>query len=514
MIERQTNNRTIVKNTFFLYFRMMFTMLVTLYTSRVILQMLGVNDYGIYQTVGGVAVILSFISTALSSGSSRFLTYELGKKDEDKLRRTFSTVLAMHLILAFFIFLLAETIGLWFVYNKLQIPTERMGAAVFAYHFSILTVLAMFFQVPFNASIISHEKMNVYAYLSIIETVLKLLIVYLLAISDWDKLKLYAIFLCTLQIGITWFYRNYCTRNFVEIRSKCSIDRAIIKDVLNYSGWNLWSSASIALNNQGATILINVFFSPAIVTARAIANQVNMAANQFVQNFRIAVNPQIVKRYAAEDYQGSKDLLCSSTKYSYFMMLALCLPICLVTEPLLRLWLGIVPDYTVIFLQLTLVTSLFQVFDTSFYTALYAKGRIKENALISPLIGFLVFPIVYLLFKSGYTPVVLAWALLACYVLLGLVVKPILIIKIVGYTWRDTMKVFMPCFKVTILAIPLPLVIYVFGNKLGLNEIYYNLTLILVSLFCVILSVWIIGINKEMKSKLFSSILKKIRSKK
>ena len=209
MIERQTNNRTIVKNTFFLYFRMMFTMLVTLYTSRVILQMLGVNDYGIYQTVGGVAVILSFISTALSSGSSRFLTYELGKKDEDKLRRTFSTVLAMHLILAFFIFLLAETIGLWFVYNKLRIPTERMGAAVFAYHFSILTVLAMFFQVPFNASIISHERMNVYAYLSIIETVLKLLIVYLLAISDWDKLKLYAIFLCTLQIGITWFYRNY-----------------------------------------------------------------------------------------------------------------------------------------------------------------------------------------------------------------------------------------------------------------------------------------------------------------
>ena len=163
---------------------------------------------------------------------------------------------------------------------------------------------------------------------------------------------------------------------------------------------------------------------------------------------------------------------------------------------------------------MTLVTSLFQVFDTSFYTALYAKGRIKENALISPLIGFLVFPIVYLLFKSGYTPVVLAWALLACYVLLGLVVKPILIIKIVGYTWRDIMKVFMPCFKVTILAIPLPLVIYVFGNKLGLNEIYYNLTLILVSLFCVILSVWIIGINKEMKSKLFSLILKKIRSKK
>ena len=473
--------------------------------------MLGVIDYGIYQTVGGVAVMLSFISTGLGAGSSRFITYELGKGDKDKLGRTFSTVLSMYIILALILVLLAETIGLWFVYNKLQIPTERMGAAIFVYHFSILTVLAMFFQVPFNASIISHEKMNVYAYLSIVETVLKLLIVYLLATSDWDKLKLYAILLCVLQIGMTWFYHYYCTRNFVETRCKCSIDRAIIKDVLSYSGWNLWSSASIALNNQGATILINIFFSPAVVAARAIANQVNMAANQFVQNFRIAVNPQIVKKYAAEDYKGSKDLLFSSTKYSYYMMLALCLPVCLVTEPLLRLWLGIVPEYTVVFLQLALVTSLFQVFDTSFYTALYAKGRIRENALISPMIGFLVFPIVFLLFRNGYTPVVLAWALLVCYVLLGLIVKPILIIKIVGYTWRDVMLVFTPCFKVTILAIPLPLIFYVFGNKWGLNEFIYNLTLVVVSLSCVILSVWMIGINQEIKSELLSLIVKKNR---
>lgn len=507
----QTNNKTIAKNTFFLYFRMMFTMLIALYTSRVILQMLGVDDYGIYQTVGGVAVMLSFVSSSLSAGSSRFLTYELGKGDKDKLERTFSTVLVMHIVLALMIVLLAETVGLWFVYNRLQIPTERIDAAVFAYHFSILTVLATFLQVPFNASIISHERMNIYAYLSIVEVILKLLIVYLLAISDWDRLKLYAILLCSLQVGITWFYRYYCIHHFEETRGKCSVDRSIIKDVLNYSGWNLWASASIALNNQGATILISVFFSPAVVAARAIVNQVNMATNQFVQNFRTAVNPQIVKRYAAEDYQGSKDLLLSSTKYSYYMMLALCLPICLVTEPLLKLWLKIVPDYTVIFLQLALITSLFQVFDTSFYTALYANGRIRENALISPTIGFLVFPIVYLLFKSGYTPVALAWALLTCYALLGLVVKPILIIKIVGYTWRDIMRVFRPCFNVTLLATPVPLTIYVLGNEWGLNEILYNLILVVLSLLCVALSVWMIGINQETKTKLLSIIIKKIR---
>lgn len=506
----QTNNRIIAKNTFFLYFRMMFTMLITLYTSRVILQMLGVDDYGIYQTVGGVAVMLSFISSSLSAGSSRFLTYELGKGEGDKLKRTFSTLLVMHIGLALMIVLLAETVGLWFVYNKLQIPAERIGAAVFAYHFSILTVLATFLQVPFNASIISHEKMSIYAYLSIVEVILKLLIVYLLAISDWDRLKLYAILLCALQVGIMWFYRYYCIRHFAETRCKFSIDKSIIKEVLNYSGWNLWSSASIALNNQGATILINVFFSPAVVTARAIANQVNMAANQFVQNFRTAVNPQIVKRYAAEDYQGSKNLLLGSTKYSYYMMLALCLPICLVTEPLLKLWLGIVPDYTAVFLQLTLVTSLFQVFDTSFYTALYAKGQIRENALISPVIGFLVFPLVYLLFENGYTPVVLAWALLVCYALLGLVVKPILVIKIVGYTWKEIMNVFIPCIKVTLLSILLPLIIYSYRTTWFSSEVVCSLILVFISVFCVLLSVWFLGINHETRKKLLLIIIRKI----
>lgn len=507
----QSNNKTIAKNTLFLYFRMLFTMLVSLYTSRVVLQVLGVNDYGIYQTVGGVVAMLSFLNGALSSGSSRFLTFELGKEDTKKLKETFSTTLFIHIILALLIAIVAETAGLWFVCNKLLIAPERLVAAVFAYHLSILTAVITITQVPYTASIISHEKLDIYAYMSIVEVSLKLGIVYLLTISTWDKLKMYATLLCFVQIGIALFYRYYCTRRFMETRFHWKIDKGIAKNVLGYSGWNLWANTSIALNNQGTIILLNMFFSPTVVAARAIANQVNMAANQFVQNFRTAANPQIVKRYAAGDFDGSKRLLLESTKYSYYLMLMLCLPICLVTEPLLELWLNVIPDYTTIFLQLTIITSLFQVFDTSFYTALYAKGQIRENAMISPTLGFLSFPIVYMMFRYGCSPVSLAWVMLVLYALLGLVVKPLLLIKIVGYTWKDIFTVFYSCFRVTIICVPFPVVLYCFREKLFHSITVQFIILILVSALSVCTSVWCIGINQSIRVKILKTIKSKLR---
>lgn len=312
MHEQNAGNKTIAKNTLFLYFRMLFTMFVSLYTSRVILRVLGVDDYGTYQTVGGVVAMISFLNGALSSGSSRFLTFELGRGDETRLRKTFSTTLLMHCFLALALAVVAETIGLWFVYNKLVISPDRMDAAVFAYHLSILASVITITQVPYTASIISHERMGIYAYMSIVEVTLKLAIVYLLNIINWDKLEMYAALLCVTQIGIALFYRYYCTRRFPETHFTWHMDCAIVKNVLSYSGWNFWANASVALKNQGTLILLNMFFSPAVVAARAIANQVNMAANQFVQNFRTAANPQIVKRYAAGDFDGSKKLLLES----------------------------------------------------------------------------------------------------------------------------------------------------------------------------------------------------------
>lgn len=501
-----SSSKTIVQNTLFLYIRMMFIMLVALYTSRVVLQILGVNDYGIYQTVGGVVLLLSFLNGALSAGSSRFLTYELGRGDFDKLQKTFSTVLTIHIVLAALILVVAETVGLWFVYNKLVIDPQRIGAAVFAYHLSILTAMITITQIPYNASIISHERMSIYAWLGIIEVSLKLGIVYLLTISDWDKLKVYALLLCIVQVSIALFYRCYCIRHFEETRYRWNFDKTIMKQVLEYSGWNTFANMSAAFTTQGAVILINMFFTPAVVTARAIADQVNMAANQFVQNFRTAVNPQIVKLYAAEDYEASKQLLLSSTKYSYYMMLILCMPICLSAEPLLKLWLGTVPEYTVIFLQIAVVTSLFQVFDSCFYTALYAKGQIRENALISPTVLFLAFPIVYILFRLGCSPESLAWVLLCCYATLGLIVKPILLVKIVGYKKREIVRVFIPCLKVTLVAVPIPYLLYCYRDMLFSNGFMHLLLLSLSCVICILLSVWYIGLDSEVRRKVVQTV--------
>lgn len=513
MAEPQSNNKTIAKNTLFLYFRMMFTMVVGLFTSRVILQVLGVEDFGIYQTVGGVVGMLQFVNGALSTGSSRFLTYEMGTGNFDKLKRTFSSVLTAHLLLALIIVIVAETAGLWFVYNKLVIPAERMDAAVFAYHLSILTSVFQITQVPYNASIISHEKMGIYAYVSIAEVILKLAIVYALYIGGWDKLMLYSLLLCLINICIVIFYRIYCTRKFEETRYKPMWDKEIMKGVLSYSGWNIFANTSIALNNQGAVILINMFFAPGVVAARAIANQVNMAANQFIHNFRTAANPQIVKRYAAGDFEGSKSLLLSSTKFSYYLMLILSLPICLVADPFLQLWLGQVPEYSVIFLQLAIVTSLFQVFDTSFYTALYAKGRIRENAMISPTLGFLAFPVSFILFYLGCSPVSLAVVLLFVYAILGLVVKPVLIIKIVDYTWSDIQKVFYPCFLVSIVSSIVPVSFYFYRDSLFSNIIFQFVGLTAISVISVASTVWFIGIDNGMKERLLMAIKNKLKHK-
>lgn len=503
----QTNNKTIARNTVFLYFRMLFTMVVSLYTSRVILQVLGVDDYGIYQVVGGVVGMLAFLNGALSTGSSRFLTFELGAGHFEKLRRTFSTTLTIHVIIALIIILLAETVGLWFVYHKLVIPADRMEGALWAYHLSILTAAITITQVPYNASIISHEKMSVYAFMSIIEVLAKLGVVYLLGIGSIDKLKLYAILLCVLQVSIALFYRFYCISKFKETHYKFIIDKEILKSIASFSGWSLFANLSYALNTQGTAIITNIFFGPAVVTARAISIQVSMAASQFVNNFRMAVNPQIVKRYAMEDYNGSKKLLLESTKYSFYLMYLLGLPILLVAEPLLKFWLGIVPEYTVIFLQLIIVQSLFQVFDTSFYTALYAKGELKLNALISPTLGFIQFPIVYFLFKLGYSPVVLSWVSLVVVVLLGLVVKPMLACKVVNYTCKDIFSVFIPCLKVTIASLPLSILGYYLIDPFSIVGF---LSIVFISILSVTVAVYLLGLNKDMRKKILTIIKSKV----
>ena len=503
-----STNKTIAKNTVFLYFRMIFTMIVSLYTSRVILQTLGVEDYGIYQSVGGIVGFLSFINSALSSGSSRFLTYELGIGDFEKLKRTFSTTLTIHIAIALLVVIVAETFGIWFLHHKLVIPVERMDAAVYTFHISILTSVFTLTQVPYNASIIAHEKMSVFAYMSILDCLAKLGIVYLLSIVGYDKLKLYATLLFILQVGLMCIYRLYCSRHFKETVYRFVFDRAIFKEISGFSGWSLFASSSIALNSQGILILLNMFFEPAVVVARSISIQVNMAASQFVDNFRTATNPQIVKKLAAGDTIGSKNLLLASTKYSYYMMFIICLPACLLAHPLLKVWLGVVPDYTVIFLQIIVIQSLFQVFDTSFHIALYAKGRLRENALISPTLGFISFPVIYFLFKAGYSPVALSWASLLTYAVLGLIVKPILVVKIANYYWKDVWSVFKTCLLVTIAALPIPVFLY---YTIGVDSIIRSVSIGLTTVIIIILSVYWLGIDVSTKHRFWFYVKRRLQ---
>lgn len=502
-----SSNKTIAKNTIFLYFRMMLTMIISLYTSRVVLQVLGVDDYGIYQAVGGIVGFLSFINNALSVGSSRFITFGLGEGNVQKLKNIFSTTLIAHICLAIVIVILAETVGLWFLYNKLAIPHDRLNAAEFVLHLSIITSFFSLTQVPYGACIIAHEKMGIYAYVSIIEASLKLLIVYLLANTNYDKLKLYALLLCVIEVGIVLFYNIYCSRNFEESKFRLIFDKKIFKEIAGFSGWSLFASTSIALNSQGILILLNMFFSPAVVAARAISLQVNSAANLFVTNFQVAANPQIVKLYASGKYEESKKILLQTTKFSFYLMLLLSLPICLGAKQLLAIWLKNVPEYTVIFLQLVVIQSLFCVFDTSFYRALYAKGRLKENALISPIIGFIQFPIVYFLFRLGCSPVVLSWASLIMYALLGVVVKPILVIKIADYKWKDVFSVFSPCFKVIVCALPIPLFFY---YKFGNDSVSFFVLIVCTSTMSVAIASWFVGLEKEMRTMLLDSVRKRL----
>jgi len=506
-MKTQSGNKTIAKNTVFLYVRMLFVMLVTLYTSRVILQVLGIDDYGLYQTVGGVVGFLSFISNALATATSRFITFVLGRGGEKDLTNTFSTTLTTHILIGLGVALLAETMGLWYVYNKMVIPEERFDVALVVFHFSIITAFISIIQIPFNAQVIAHEKMSVFAYIGIYEAVSKLGIVYLISIGNWDKLIVYALLLFLVSLSMFIFYVLYCKNYFLETSFRLGIDKKLFKEIFCFSGWSLFANGAIALSNQGILLLLNLFFAPAVVTARSISLQVSNVAGQFVQNFRTAANPQIVKRFAAGDLQGSKNLLLDSTKYSYYLMLIIALPLFLLSEPLLNLWLVEVPEYTVVFLQIVVVQSLFQVFDSSFYTALYAKGRIRENALLSPTIIFICFPIVYLLFRFGASPVALSWAYLISYALLGMIIKPILINKIADYNWHEIYSVYKVCLFVSLTALPVPLYLY---YSFGVNTFGGGMMVLVVSLLSVVVSVWMLGLSKDMRQRLLTAVKTRI----
>lgn len=404
MTDVAANNRRIAKNTMMLYFRMLLIMAVSFYTSRVVLQTLGVVDYGIYNVVGGIVAMFGFLNSAMSSSTQRYLTFELGRGDTERLKKVFVTSVNIHIMISVIVFVLAETIGLWLLYNKITIPVERFNAAFWVYQCSILSTMVMFISVPYNATIIAHEKMSAFAYISILEVVLKLLIVYLLLIGDIDKLILYAVLMLTVQVIIRFIYNIYCKRHFEETKYSFLFDRPLFKEMLSFSGWNLWGNMAAVAFTQGLNILLNMFFGPVVNAARGVAVQVQQAVTQFSMNFQTAINPQITKSYAIEDYEYMHSLIFRSSRFTFFLLLCICLPVFMEAEALLGIWLKEVPEYSAVFLRIILCATIVDALANPLMISAQATAHIKIYQSVVGGILLTILPIAYVVLKLGGNP--------------------------------------------------------------------------------------------------------------
>ena len=404
MANISANNKRIAKNTLLLYFRMLFMMAVSLYTSRVVLNVLGVEDFGIYNVVGGIVTMFTFMNGAMASATQRYLTFELGRGDFNRLHKVFCTSIHIHALISFAIFILAETVGLWFLYTHMTIPTDRMDAAFWVYQFAVVSCMVVLMSVPYNASIIAHEKMSAFAYISILEVVLKLLIVYMLVWFEFDKLKLYAVLMFCVQMISRIAYGRYCGKHFEETRYQRIWDRKLFREMTGFAGWSLFGNLAAVAFTQGLNILLNMFFGPAVNAARGIAVQVQNAIQGFCANFQMALNPQITKNYASGDLKQMHSLVFASSKYSFFLLFFLSFPVIIEAEQILTVWLKVVPAHTVNFVRLILCIIMVDAVANPLIVSAQATGKIKVYQAVVGGILLLIVPVAYLVLKLGGTP--------------------------------------------------------------------------------------------------------------
>jgi O-antigen/teichoic acid export membrane protein len=501
------NNKRIAKNTALLYFRMLLTMMVSLYTVRVVLETLGILDYGIYNVVGGVVSMFAFLSNSMASASQRFLAFEIGKNDEVKLKNIFSVTVSIYVIISIIVLILAETIGLWFVNSQMSIPENRIEAANWVYQFSILSFILTINTIPYNAAIIARENMKAFAYISIFEVILKLGVVFILLLFSADKLKLYSSLVFISTLIVAFIYKTYCKKNYVECTYRFFWNKIMFREILTYSGWNIIGSISVVSREQGVNLLLNVFFNPIVNASRGIASQINMMLLSFTTNFYSAVRPQITKSYAAGDYSYTHDLVCQSSKMAFYLIMVLSLPILLETNWLLTVWLNEIPSYAILFTQLIIINSLIEVFNLPLVAAIQATGRIKLYQTTVSILLLLNLPISYVFLKLGYSPEI---TMLVSIVLSLLSFIPrIWICKIeMGLSVKFYLnKVLLPSVLVFLFTMSLSIMVHFCFNE-GL------LRLVLVSsavLFSSIFAVYSFGITTNERKIIFSFIIKKTK---
>ncbi len=396
------NNKRIAKNAMFLYFRMFLVMCVTLYTSRVILNTLGASDYGIYNVVGGIVILFSFLTGSLAGATSRFLAYDLGKGNQQQLEKTFSASLNIYVVIAFFILLLGEILGLYFLQYKLTIPLERATAAFWVLQCSLITSFFTFTQYPYTATLLAHENMSIYAYFGIYEALSKLVIAFIITISPIDQLIFYALLLMLNQICILSFYRFYATKKYNECRFRLIKDKPLYKKLISYSGYDMLPSMGYVFQDQGSNILLNMFFGPIANSARAIAFQVNGALNQLVTNVIQATRPQVVKNYAQGNPEEMYHLTFLAAKFSYLLMLAMVIPLFLEIDYIIYLWLGdAAPEETAIFCRILLISMLVQTIVNSLSMAMHAIGKLRLFSITNTILYIAPLPIGYFFSRWG-----------------------------------------------------------------------------------------------------------------
>lgn len=486
-----SNNKRIAKNTLLLYLRMFYSLIISLFTARVVLNSLGFTDYGIYNVVGSVVSMFVFLRSALGNATHRFVTFSLGVGDYDRLNKVFSTGVIVHFVLGLIIVVLAETIGLWFLYEKMIIPEERMVAAQWCYQFSVMSCFLSVICVPYDAEIIAHEKMGVFAMVQVFNSTMSLVVAYLISHTGFDRLIFYAFLLFLIQVLNRVFFGYYCGRHFQECHFKWTKDKALIKEMTSFAGWSMFGNLAAVCYTQGLNILLNMFFGPAVNAARGIAVQVQGIVQDFITNFQKAVNPQITKSYASQDLDRLRRLIYLSSKFSFYLMLLLSMPIFFEAPMLLRLWLGDLPDHTINFIRILSPIMLVKTLENSISVSKQAVGNIRNYQIVVGGLLLTILPLSYVALKFG-APVESVFVIHLCVAMLSQMVRVIMVRKDIGLSMREYVsRVIVRLVIVTLVSSIGPLIAY----ALLPENIWTMFVVGIISCTSVALSVMLIGVT-------------------
>lgn len=498
-----SNSSRIAKNTFYLYLRSFFVLLISLYTSRVILRVLGIEDYGIYNVVGGLIGMISFLTSSMSATYQRYFNYEMGRKNEIALTDIFRSSITVQLIFAIIIVIIAETIGLWFLNNKLIISPERIVAARWVYHISIISLVLSIFQAPFTALIVSNEKMDIFAVVSIIDVVLKLIIVLVLQYINYDRLIVYSIFLKCISILNLLMYVFICKKRFTVCKISLNWDKNNLKALFSFSGWGMMGSLAYTLKSQGINVLLNMFFGATINAARGISYQVLHAVSMFITSFQTSFRPQLTKSYAECNYSYMYKLYYSASKISFYLLWGLSLPIIVETSTILNLWLGDnVPEYTVVFVRIILLTALIDVYANPTSAIAYATGDIKKINILVSSINLSIVPIAYIFLKLGFGP---TSTMLVSFIMTIIVqiVRLFVLKKMITFSVLTYVKkVIVPTLSVLALSSTIPYLIKSFIKESLISSVF----ICFISVVSVIFFSLALGLNKDEKAFILSKL--------